>query len=425
MSSPVRRPVRRPVLLAALAVLAAGALAPSAGAVQRRAFATSVTGTGDLHSWADSGGLFALAAADNVCRVRAAAGGLANASTYRAWMSTAATDAYCHVQGLTGEKANGCSGAPQPAGPWYPVSGTSFTGGLDELTGPDGVVYRGALQDETGEFLLPTDLTSYWTGTAADGTGTQDTCASWVVGSAGLDGTTGDALSSAVEWTDRFDTACDAERRLLCLEPGASDPVGFVPWAPAKIAFVTSTWGNGDLSSWPEAGDATGLEAGDAICATLAAAAHLPAPESFVALLSDSTVDARDRLTIPGVPIRRLDHFRVANSNADLLDGTNLNSLHVDETGAYVTEMLSAFTGSLVDGTYEGASCLDWTSTSQPGNVRKGGVAGLSSGRWISSIGSSCAAESRLYCIANAVTIFWDGFDRGGDTSYWSSVVAP
>lgn len=409
--------------VAALALTALVVLVAPAGAVQRRAFATSVTGTGNLNTWADSGGLFALAAADNVCRVRAAAGGLANASTFRAWMSTAATDAYCHVQGRTGKKATGCSGSPQPAGPWYLVTGTqAFTDALDALTGPDRVVFRGVQQDEFGEPTGPTDPASYWTGTQPDGTVAAETCSSWVVGQSGVNGAIGDALSSAVDWSRRLPTGCETDRRLLCVEPGASDPVVDAVWAPAAIVFVTSASGNANLSTWPEAGGESGLEAGDAICRTLAAGARLPAPESFVAFLSDSTVDARDRLTLSGVAIRRLDAFRVANSKADLLDGTNLNSLHVDETGAYLSERPVAFTGSASDGTSQGDDCGDWTSTAG-GNARAGSAASQHTARWISSIGSACVGSSRLYCFANVVTIFWDGFDRTGDTSRWSAAV--
>ena len=121
-------------LTAALA--AAVLLAVPAAAVKRRAFVTSVSGTGNLNSWPDAGGLFALAAGDAICRARATAAGLPNANTYRAWLSTATTDAYCHVQGRTGEKATGCSGSPQPSGPWYRVDGTTaLAANLEELTG--------------------------------------------------------------------------------------------------------------------------------------------------------------------------------------------------------------------------------------------------------------------------------------------------
>ena len=72
------------------------------------------------------------------------------------------------------------------------------------------------------------------------------------------------------------------------------------------------------------------------------------APQSFVAWLSDSNVDARDRLTLEGVAYRRLDDYRVASSKADLLTfaSGNTNSLHVDELGNYLTGETLAFTAS-------------------------------------------------------------------------------
>jgi hypothetical protein len=178
--------------------------------------------------------------------------------------------------------------------------------------------------------------------------------------------------------------------------------------------------GNGDLSSWG-IGDATGIEAGDAICRGLAGEAHLPAPESFVAWLSDSQIDARDRLTLTGVPIRRVDHRLVASSKADLIDGSNFDSLHVDEGGRPITDSSLVATGTLADGTWEGASCADWTAA--PGdNVRSGFASRLRSGAWTAGAGSACSGGKHLYCFSNAVTLFWDGFDATGDASRWSSV---
>ena len=124
--------------------------APDAAAVKRRAFVTSVRGTGDLFSWPGSSGATALDRADSVCRARAAAAALPNAATYRAWLSTSSTDAYCHVQGLTGTRAGACGGGSQPGGgPWYLVNGVSeYTADLATLTGAGHVIYRPVLFDE-------------------------------------------------------------------------------------------------------------------------------------------------------------------------------------------------------------------------------------------------------------------------------------
>ena len=67
-----------PRLLGA-ALLMLLAAAPSQ-AVKRRAFVTSVSGNGNLFTWAGATGLTGIERADSVCRARATAGGLPNNS---------------------------------------------------------------------------------------------------------------------------------------------------------------------------------------------------------------------------------------------------------------------------------------------------------------------------------------------------------
>lgn len=408
-------------LLGLVSVLAL--VAAPAAAVKRRAFVTSVAGTGNLASWVASGGLTGLAAADNVCRVRAVAGGLPNGATYRAWLSTSTTDAYCHVQGLTGKRSNQCNGAPQPGGgPWYLVNGVSyFTGSLAELTGAEGTIHRPVLLDEFADEVASNEQ-MYWTGTSVIGTGvgTND-CGDWTSASDASFGQQGAALGSAVVWTDRLVARCDASLRLLCLEPGASEAQPRLGWAPGSLAFVTSATGPGDLSTWPQAAGASGLEAADNICRNLAAAAHLPAPESFVAWLSDSLEDAKDRVTSNG-PFRRVDAFAVADNKADLVDGSTDNSLHVFEDGRYLTIDEDVWTGTDGDGVLKTPNCFDWTSEAN-GDLGAIGIAGHARYQaWTEHAFSACHHPRRLYCLSNVTTIFWDGFELTGDASRWTSV---
>ena len=220
-------PVRfRALVLCALPVLAALSAAP-ASAVNRRAFVTSVAGNGNLFSgsWPGASGATSLDRADSVCRARAAAGGLPNATTYRAWLSTSSTDAYCHVQGLTGKKATGCGGGAQPgAGPWYIQNGiTPFSPSLAELTGPEKVIYRPVLMDEFGDEPAY-EVGDYWTGTTADGEHDGESCLDWTSSNAAEFGVRGHVQSSAYGWTGGASFTCDSPLRLLCLEPGASAP---------------------------------------------------------------------------------------------------------------------------------------------------------------------------------------------------------
>jgi hypothetical protein len=403
---------------------ATGLAAGPAEAAKRRAFVTSVAGNGKLASWPDSGGFAGVAAGDAVCRARAAAAGLPNAGAYRAWLSTASTDAYCHVQGRTGKKADGCSGSPQPAGPWFDVGGNgNLTGTLAELTSSDPRIFRPVLWNEFGNPLGEGDR--YWTGTVSNGAASSENCSSWVVDASDRDGVAATPVATAIYWTSNAFQACNLQRRLLCLEPGASEPPAPVGWTPSILVFTTSARGPGDLGSWPEA-SGTGLAAGDAICRNLAAAAHLPAPHAFVAWLSDSTTDARDRLTIANVPYRRVDHYRIAAHRADLLDGTTGNSLNVDERGGYLGESvfeLFDWTGTGADGLGTADTCDDWTAGSGP-DEGQFGVLGMSqSARWTNTGASTCGSNNSLYCFSTVVTIFWDGFDRTQDLSRWSQAV--
>lgn len=415
-----------PVGLVATFALLAASPAP---AVHRRAWVTSVTGTGNLASWPEAGGQTGLAAGDAICRARATAGGHPNPGTYRAWLSDGATDAYCHVRGLTGKKANGCSGGtPDPAGPWYRFNGnTPMTAGLDRLTGPEREIYRAVLYDDLTHPVDDGAASRIWTATHDTGVwipGGFD-CAGWTSSAASDFASFGNSLETAQTWTYASSAACNQSLRLLCVEPGASDlPV--VRWAvPGSLVFVTRAAGSGDLSSWPEAGGASGLVAGDAICRNVAATAHLPAPESFVAWLSDSATDARDRLTSDG-PFRRIDGVTIANSKADLLDASNAASIHQFEDGSYLVseEGGKAFTGTLADGTADPVdTCADWSSAASTEAGRRGLAAGTSNGYWTARSAHLCNWPLHLYCFSNATTLFWDGFDLTGDTSRWSSAV--
>ena len=420
--------------IAAVAAVAILWSAAPASAVKRRAFATSDEGTGDLSTWPGASGATAFARADAICRARAAAVSptpLPNASTYRAWLSTSTTDAYCHVQGLSGKRATECNGASLPgAGPWFLSNGaTNFSGTLDELV-DGGELYRPVSRDENFD-ALPTVDRFYWTGSDASGVWTGVDCSGWTNDTPGLhEGTVGDGLATAGLWSRSDEVACAGAHRLLCAEPGVGDETR-LGWTPAALAFLSSAEGQGKLADWPQAGGAVGLAGGDAICRTLAAEAFLPAPESFVAWLSTSSpvVHAGDRLAIDG-PWKRIDAFTIANNLADLLDSTLDTSLHQFETGAYLTGDCSGFsecrtwTGTDADGTAATLTCDDWTDSmgsflGVDGSAADGALPSL----W-TQIGSiSCNATNRLYCLSNVITIFWDGFELTGDTSRWTSAV--
>lgn len=418
----------------AVAMLVSLVVAAPAEAVTRRAFVTSVSGTGNLGSWLDAGNATGLAAGNAICRARAALAGLPNANTYRAWLSTDSTDAFCHVRGQGGEKSSACTGTALGAGPWYLVNGIShYTGTLDELAGSvfqgsaPGKIIRPVLWDEFGNDLPEDiDLRRYWTGT--DTTGRQHNngnfhCTGWTStsGSAAV----GDGLGTAWTWTlGGFLPACSSQQRLLCLEPGVSEPAS-LHWSAGNLVFITSVSGSGNLSSWPGVGAATGLAAGDAICKNAAAAGGLPDPASFVAWLSTASIDARDRVTASG-PFKRIDAYTVAGSEADLTDGSLDTSIHVYENGTYVVGTPEIATGTVADGTASGIDCIGWTSA-DPSDDHTGGRANFALlPEWTEfSHTVGCNGARHLYCISNRTTLFWDGFEYTGDLGRWSAAVSP
>jgi hypothetical protein len=397
-------------------------------AVKRRAFVTSTTGTGDLKDWIGGSGTDPLVWADQHCQVRANVGGLPNAIGYRAWLSTTATDAYCHLRGQTGKRATGCVGTPVAAGPWYLANGiTPWTGTLAELTDTtDPRIFRAVTFDENGDEVSTYQLGLYWTGTLADGT-LGGNCSGWTNGTDAATAAVGSAFGSVDSWTEHQGSFCDENRRLLCLETGASEEPG-LPNSPGSLVFVTSVTGWGRFDTWPDADGLNGYPGADRICRNRAAAGRLPAPESFVAWVSDSSRDAAEAVTSNG-PFRRIDGIVISSNESQLLDGGIDAAIHQNEFGVNAPGSLKVWTGTDPDGTYDevfAENCFQWSLTSGDGDW---GWASLQRREeWTDfdwgteNQHEPCSLQRSLYCFSNRVTLFWDGFDYTGDTGRWSDV---
>lgn len=180
---------------------------------------------------------------------------------------------------------------------------------------------------------------------------------------------------------------------------------------PEKTVFVTSWSGDGDLVT--EASDSSrfdppysgddGLEAGDFICNALAKHpdAIVP-PGDFVAWLSTSQVDARDRLTPGSGPFRTSTGDLVAKDITDLLDGLLVSPIDRDEFGAEVDGWV--WTGTSWKGTVTlDGSCYDW-STAAPSTLANAGALGLMEfAEWTQRLETPCDTHSRggfmgVYC---------------------------
>ncbi len=404
----------------AVASLAAGGEGVEGGRdPSRYAFVTSVAGTGDLSSWPDAGGATGLAAADAICQARAAAAGLPNPGGFVAWLSDSGNDAYCRVHGLAGTENTNCGQPTLPAfaGPWLRLDGFPFADRVDRAMGENGRILAPVRYDDLGGIAEA----PYFTATTPDGVleASYQTCGDW--GTASSDSVlVGSPDRTTVGWTAYPVRLCEAWAPLLCMEAGAGAPLPPHTGGGAE-AFVTTVTGTGDLSSWPEAGGQVGLDGGDAVCRARAAAAHLSAPESFRAWLSDSLagVNALDRLAYDG-PWVRPDGVRVASSRTDLADGQLLAPISVTEDGTYLG-VFHAWTGTGYSGAASGADCHGWTVAA----VDAYGTWGFTdtvSPWWTERELYPCSSDwLRLYCLSEVPAVLFTDDLESGDAAGWSA----
>lgn len=383
------------------------------------AFVTSVTGTADLGSWPEAGSAVGAPAGDAICRNLASDAGLQNAGTFVAWLSTSTDDAYCRLHGFSGKKAANCGQAQLPvdAGPWVRTDGLAFSETIDRLVPPDAVVYYPLAADEDGESVQG----FVFTATYAEGTldTNLSTCGDWTAMPA-ESARAGSTSRGSYGWTSNGSLQCSSAAHLICFEPG-SGPALTPPAETGAVAFATSVRGTADLGSWPDAGSQTGVAAADAICQARAAAGSLAHPSRFKAWISDSTTDAKDRFLVDG-PRVRPDGVKVADSLADMLDGSLEASINVSELGHYLSNV-AIWTATASDGLRDNGTCSDWTSASGADTAHAGAANSVDS-TWTLLWTIGCNSDHGfLYCIEEpAEPIFSDGFESG-DTTAWSSVV--
>ncbi|MBI4014614.1 MAG: DUF1554 domain-containing protein [Candidatus Aenigmarchaeota archaeon] len=153
---------------------------------------------------------------------------------------------------------------------------------------------------------------------------------------------------------------------------------------PSKRVFLSSSAYNGNLG---------GLAGADAKCQGLAEAAGLGG--TWVAWLSTSTVDAKDR--IPDIRyFRPSDKATVATSKVDLTNGNINNPINIDEKGAI---SLSGFvwTGTQATGMKDIRYCEEWTSSDNAKNGLVGSRSNTDS-KWTKLGYSMCNSFFRVYC---------------------------
>jgi hypothetical protein len=226
-----------------------------------------------------------------------------------------------------------------------------------------------------------------WTGTTATGAGAYDVngipymCGDWAIGDESALGEVGLSVTNKPNWTADSTRACDEQHALYCF---ADDPPA------AGRVFVTSfdTYLGDGLF---------GLASADRFCNDVAAQAKLKG--SFVAWISDDTTDARSR--IPDRAYQLLDGTKVADSLADLTDGSLDHAIDQDEHGVsldFEEVRPQVWTGTGPDGRAL-FHCGNWS----PDIETKGGTIGdaaSTTGSWTSLPDdiALCAGSGRLYC---------------------------
>ena len=299
------------------------------GLMANQVFVTSSSGTGNLSTWPEAGGMTGLAAGDAVCQARATAAGLPGA--FRAWLSDDTSDAYCRVQGFMGKKAANCGQAALPVagGPWVRTDGFPFAQTLADIS-VRGQIFVPLDNNESG---VPIPGNGVWTGTGSDGVVVStDNCSQWSGASSSI-GAIGAALFTRDAWTFISNYSCSSILPLFCFQSGSGQLLPpFV--LPGKKVFLSSSTGTGNLQSWPDSGGNAGLAAGDAICRARATAGGLANASNFKAWLSTDSVNAGDRITSNG-PWVRLDGVKVADTKAALLSGGIFAPINLDDLGFY------------------------------------------------------------------------------------------
>lgn len=170
--------------------------------------------------------------------------------------------------------------------------------------------------------------------------------------------------------------------------PDAGDGGPLVPGENVNVVFVTS--------SGFTPGELGGLAGADAECNRLAEDAGLGG--TYVAWLSDSTTDARDRLGSARGWVRP-DGRPFVDTQSDLVSGATFYPPRIDEQGRDVGGGARVVTGTGSSGTGLSGYCDDWTSTTSGGC--SGGYADGGPMAWSYRWGGTGACDDtglRLYC---------------------------
>lgn len=171
-------------------------ITPSTG---KKAFVTSASGTGNLHSW-NIGGWSPpdteITAGDEICQKLATDASFSG--TFKAWLSYTGNNAKDHVG----------------AGPWVRLDGVRVANSKAEMISSQKLLAPINVT-EAGAYITGV---SAWTGTDAYGNDTTTNCSDWTIGDGTKNGVFGFPERASGEWTDDTGTGCGNTNQLYCFE---------------------------------------------------------------------------------------------------------------------------------------------------------------------------------------------------------------
>ena len=172
----------------------------------------------------------------------------------------------------------------------------------------------------------------------------------------------------------------------------ASEPVYGLSKGTALV-FVAS-------SEYSFFGGIGSLANADQQCNEAAANSTATFPASgWKALMSTSSVNAKDRFNFAGT-IYNTNGQKVADSKADLFDGSVTNPIYYDENGTQYSS--NVWTGSTSAGSFAGAACQDYTSSSTA-DTGSYGSSSASDSTWLGqSSTEACNIKHSVYCVYEA-----------------------
>lgn len=328
----------------------------------------------------------ALRGADAKCQAAADAAKLPG--EFVAWISTTTNNAVDRIV------ATGARGWIRPDG--LPVGDTigDGTSSTDMLF--DGHVYYPPRVTELG------NVTTSHAWTSTDDTGalvrTGDNCNNYSNASGANHGRLGAAFGGPTVWTDDSSASvssrtCDRPHPIYCFGTTVNRPLtsADLPAIVGRRAFLSSPW---DTVARP------GLSGADGVCQADAAAASLPNPTRFKALLATTSASAASRFnTTTGAGWVRTDGVEVSATAADLMTSKLGSPIVVTADGK--TYLSSAVhTGALTPRSVAtNANCSDWSdNTSNFGGAK--GTSGFGSAKFFDAgFSGTCQAGVRLYCL--------------------------